>query len=350
MKLDKYISQLLYQYDCVVVPDLGGFVANYKPASINPLKNTISPPSKGISFNKNLNNNDGLLANFIAQKKNISYDKACAEIKSNVNQIKQKLNTETTIKLEGIGVLFYDAEKRVQFNPENSLNYLLDTYGLDTFYCLPIKKATLEEKITKEFKDRTVPLVAVKNKKLSKKILIAAAVGIPLAILTIWIPTQFDLSNTGYANLNPFKSSLKSTYIAKTLPTKNNNTLNEDSFIDALKEAEKNKKFLNYSFIKGENPTIINTKEKTTEKPISTYVVDKIVELHYHIIGGCFSKKNNAKRMVKRLKKEGFNASIIGKRKGLWTVSYNSFSTRKEAVKALAEAKNNNEKAWILNM
>ena len=53
--------------------------------------------------------------------------------------------------------------------------------------------------------------------------------------------------------------------------------------------------------------------------------------------------------MVRRLKKEGFDASIIGKRKGLWTVSYSSFSTRKEAVQFLSEAKTHNEKAWVLN-
>ena len=73
MKLEQYISKLLYQYDCVIVPGLGGFVANYKSATIQPVQNTFSPPSKGISFNKNLNNNDGLLANFIAQEETVSF-------------------------------------------------------------------------------------------------------------------------------------------------------------------------------------------------------------------------------------------------------------------------------------
>ena len=60
-------------------------------------------------------------------------------------------------------------------------------------------------------------------------------------------------------------------------------------------------------------------------------------------------EKRNAKKMVKKLKKSGFNAFIVGKRKGLWTVSYNSFVTKKEAVNALGFAQNHNEKAWILN-
>ena len=80
MKLEQYISELLYQYDCVVVPGLGGFVANYKSATIQPIQNTFSPPSKSISFNKNLNANDGLLANLIAQKEGVIFDVAIKKI------------------------------------------------------------------------------------------------------------------------------------------------------------------------------------------------------------------------------------------------------------------------------
>jgi len=53
--------------------------------------------------------------------------------------------------------------------------------------------------------------------------------------------------------------------------------------------------------------------------------------------------------MVKRLKKKGLNAWLVGKRKQLWTVSYSSFGTRKEAIEALEFAQIENPKAWILN-
>jgi hypothetical protein len=38
MKIEQYISELLYKYDCVIVPGLGGFVANYKSATIQPIQ------------------------------------------------------------------------------------------------------------------------------------------------------------------------------------------------------------------------------------------------------------------------------------------------------------------------
>ncbi len=72
MKIDQHISDLLYCYDCVIIPDFGGFVANYRSAEIDKKRNILYPPSKGIIFNKNLVHNDGLLANKIAKDENTS--------------------------------------------------------------------------------------------------------------------------------------------------------------------------------------------------------------------------------------------------------------------------------------
>ena len=77
---------------------------------------------------------------------------------------------------------------------------------------------------------------------------------------------------------------------------------------------------------------VVNLKEKSIAKPVSTYVEQTKKALTHHIVGGCFSEKKNAKKMVEELKGKGFDAFIIGKRKGLWTVSYSSFSTQKEAA------------------
>ena len=57
-KIDKHINELLYNHDCVIVPEFGGFVTNYASAKIHPVQHTFTPPSKNIVFNKNLKNND----------------------------------------------------------------------------------------------------------------------------------------------------------------------------------------------------------------------------------------------------------------------------------------------------
>ena len=51
MKVEKHISELLYDHDCVIIPELGGFVGNYTPAQIHPVRHTFTPPFKNIIFN-----------------------------------------------------------------------------------------------------------------------------------------------------------------------------------------------------------------------------------------------------------------------------------------------------------
>ncbi|MBL4594242.1 MAG: SPOR domain-containing protein [Flavobacteriales bacterium] len=349
MKLEQYISELLYKYDCVIVPGLGGFVANYKSATIQPIQNTFSPPSKSISFNKNLNNNDGLLANLIAQKENINFNVANKKIEDYVLTISHDLKLKKRVLLKDVGTLFLDTENRTQFEPADTVNYLLSSFGLSVFQKQPIKRATIEEKITKEFKNRTTPLTVVKNgKSSSTKWKFAAAIAIPLAFLAGWMPTQYDLTgDLTYANLNPFKPTEKAIYT----PTKSEfvfNDVKESTVKEQMALADENTYFLEISFDKNETPIIVQLKEKPIAEAVSTYVSSSIRDLKYHIIGGCFSSKNNARKMVRKLKKAGFEASIVGQRKGLWTVSYNSFATRKEAVSALADAQDHNTKAWVL--
>jgi hypothetical protein len=349
MKLDHYIADLLFQYDCVIVPGLGGFVTNYKSASIQPIQNSFYPPSKGISFNKNLRNNDGLLANFIAQKENISYDVSYKKIEDFVLIINKELRLKKTILLAEIGALFLDAENRIQFEPSTTVNYLLESYGLPIFQKPPIKRTTIEDKIKKEFKDRTAPLAAKETTGKTKKWMVAAAITIPLIFFAIWIPTQYDVTgNLNYANLNPFTPSSKSIYT----PNKSIIDINpteESNIKDKIALADVNAQYIQVSFDKNEATFVVKLRDNPVAEVVNTYVSTKDEYLHYHIIGGCFSKKSNAKRLVKKLKQDGFDASILGKRKGLWTVSYNSFATRKEALTLFANAKAHNSKAWILN-
>ncbi|MCO6499979.1 MAG: SPOR domain-containing protein [Vicingus serpentipes] len=350
MKIDQYISELLFQYDCVIVPELGGFVGNYKPASIQSIQNTFNPPSKQISFNRHLNSNDGLLANHIAQKENVSYDRACEEINAFTLAIQQRLNAKESVLMEEVGTLFLDTENRIQFEPKLSTNYLLASYGLTSFQKSPIKRATLEDKITKEFKDRTTPLKVVKEGNTStKKWMLTAAITIPFIFFSIWIPSKYNLGgDINYAHLNPFKPTPASVYSERTaVPVFEE--VDENDIQSQLLSSSEDAYFVKVAFAKNGTPVTIKLKEQPTIEAVSTFVATNKKELQYHLVSGCFSKKSNAKQMVKSLKEEGFNAWIVGKRKGLWTVSCNSFATRREAVDALADARFSNVKVWVLN-
>ena len=74
MSIFKDISHLLHSNDCVILPDFGAFILKSKSAYVE--NNEFFPPSKYVSFNSMLKDNDGLLAKFISEKKKISYKKS----------------------------------------------------------------------------------------------------------------------------------------------------------------------------------------------------------------------------------------------------------------------------------
>jgi hypothetical protein len=93
MILANYITDLLYRYDCVIVPDFGGFITNKVGAKINKETQTFYPPTKQITFNSLLKHNDGLLANYIASSENISFEKASTAISLAVIKWQNELQT-----------------------------------------------------------------------------------------------------------------------------------------------------------------------------------------------------------------------------------------------------------------
>jgi len=129
MMLEKYIKDLLYRYDCVIVPNFGAFIANQKSAKVE--GNKFLPPFKQITFNSLIQNNDGLLANHIAQTDKMPYETALNFIKFEVEEWIDKLLDEELI-LEGIGNFFL-VNDVIQFEPDNSINFLTSSFGLSNF-------------------------------------------------------------------------------------------------------------------------------------------------------------------------------------------------------------------------
>ena len=58
IELARHIEILLLENDCVIVPELGGFIAHYQPAYYAESDNIYFPPMRTIGFNPQLTMND----------------------------------------------------------------------------------------------------------------------------------------------------------------------------------------------------------------------------------------------------------------------------------------------------
>ena len=347
IKIDLYISDLLYSYDCVVIPDFGGFVANYGTAKIQPIQHKITPPSKQISFNKNLKNNDGLLSNHIAEKQSLSYNDANELIKSFVNQSIEGLNKGDKIKIEKVGTLYLDPERNIQFIAEEKNDFLLDSFGLGTMRVQPIVRAGAEERIKEEIK-KVIPLVKEEEKKRRSIFWPAAATLLVWLVGAYFLNLQYnvvDTSSVQYSNLfnvskeNPAFEEREAAVFSRLVENKSELKLEEGLFNYTISDTETTSIWVD------------NRPEEVEIKLDNTTVVKEALkqDLKYHVMGGCFSNKRNAEKLVKKLIRKGYDARLLGKFKNLHAVSFGSFTSNNDARTLLSKVKSEeNKAAWLL--
>jgi nucleoid DNA-binding protein len=147
MNLGKYIQKLLMEHETVIVPGLGAFVSKYKSAEPDGESGKMLPPSKGISFEPKVQNNDGVLAGQIAEQEQVSHFEALKKIKEECEDIIFRLDKGERVTLENTGVLFYNQNREIQFVPSGEENLLVDAFGLEAI-SLPDKSGIVQKEQT----------------------------------------------------------------------------------------------------------------------------------------------------------------------------------------------------------
>ena len=304
MKLSQYISDLLYRYECVTIPEFGAFLSKPISARIDNATSNFYPPQKQLSFNVQLKSNDGLLTSYISEIEKISYEKANYKIQKQVVQLKSRLKKGETIVFKHIGELTPSKKGIISFSPSSHLNYLSDAFGLVSFVSPTISR--------KSFVKDSKPNDAIKlpsRGERSKQFIRYASMVIVFMGLggSIW-------SNLHLAEIEK-ENILAQREANITLESK----IQEATFV-----------------IDRPLPAVtISLKKKTNE---------------FHIVAGAFRVEANCKKKLQQLKELGYNAQRIGvNRYGLHQVVYESFEIRKDAEKALSEIRKvHNRSAWML--
>ena len=152
MKIAKYVSDLLFDFECVVIPGLGGFLTDDKPVSINEVTHSFSPPFRKVHFNVQLRTNDGLLVNHVAQQEQIGYKTAKQRVDQFVFQCHNALTEGKKINFKNIGSLYHDVDKNIVFKQDIKVNYNPNSFGLSSLVSPAITRPTDEEKIKKVVK------------------------------------------------------------------------------------------------------------------------------------------------------------------------------------------------------
>lgn len=323
-RIATHIFQLICENDCVIVPEFGGFVAQYSSAKLDDSTGFFAPPFRQILFNKNLLNNDGLLANSFAKTENISFNDATVLIKKEVELIKRELELKKQIEIIGIG-LIYIHDNIIKFK-QNSENLLKDSFGL--------KPLNINEFINENIQDTKVLTLTTPNNIGLKKWWIAAAI-VPLIFYSAWIPLKTNLfsekASFHYSDLNPFTFSKQKKYFPEKL-------FNLKVDVPIIKTE------LKEDIPKSNNSIQLNNIENNAD-----IINPNTVSSKFHVIVGCFGNKKNAKKLIRNLNKKGLNTFELDIHKNLHRVSAGSFISKEKAKMERNQLKFNlGISSWVL--
>ena len=388
MNIGPYISELLYDYECVVLPGFGGFIVNDKPASINRITHQFKPPFRQIIFNVHLSANDGLLTDHIAHTEGLTYQEVKIRLDAVVATYRKQLEKGQKVFVGKIGELYLDENKHIVFDQDTATNYNPNSFGLTGFVSPSISRTTDQEKIkgiiAGREKGTSKPVdrkpAATKKQRVTRKkessfslVRSLAVAGIMVLILGIgWGVTNRDevknywennasaiplfynnvndyvLNSFGRLALNDDKSLYTPRENADFSITKEVTPVEISNNEVSKTEITENKEII-VPELKTETPVL---KEEPEIKPdiVVKKPVVKPTTRKYYIIAGSFSKEKNAVLLIQQLAEHGYQAQIADtNQNGMYRVAYLGIEKLKQAKQMLATIRQEqNPEAWIL--
>lgn len=309
MALEKYIKELLFEYECVTIPGFGAFLTRSYGFQVNNMTGEFNPSRKELTFNSLLTSNDGVLANYFAKKQKISYERAIRLIEKEAANWKKKLNTQP-IFIGSLGKMMLNQNKKIEFKPYGKLNFDSSVFGLSSFIKEPLtnKNKIFSFQLIKESLE-SIP----ENKKIVPKSFYHIAA---IALITV----LFSASSFYFVDQYITNQRLVNLEVAQNIIQKN---------------------------VQSE---IFNLGKLNSISLSIDVVKPKSNITFYSIIAGTFRNKSYAERKIKALKKQGYNAALAEiNPKGMFRVAYGRFKSKGEATELLYLLKYTLKKdAWYL--
>lgn len=348
----KGIKEQLYTNNYLVLPSFGGFVLKSRSSHFSSSGGSLHPPSKSVSFNSQLKQNDGLMAQWLQREISCSADEALSHLNDFSNFCLGVLSAKRRLTIDGIGFFYIDFENNICFEPQQDSNFLCDSFGLSPISLKPLLSEQTEltkETIIKEpvFVDRRIerdPIEApIRSSKRNFKSLVNTIIVATLSLsLLILIIANSKSAGTLYSSAFETKGNGVYTpqiYTELSIPmttTSNVGYVADANGIATLELADK--KSISVLAIENKLNSALNT------SMTDGYSNKK----GYEIVLGCFTVFSNAQRMNKSLNAQNIRNTISAKNtKGMYVISDGSYTNREAAVQKLQELKVLFPKAWI---
>jgi cell division septation protein DedD len=330
MNLAVYLTDLLKTNDCVIIPDLGGFIANYLPAVSNSQGDQFYPPAKELIFNSKLKKNDGLLVNHISEREGIGYLEARKIVSEFVSECIFRLENGERIEFEQIGSLRYDSGEHLIFEADKTENLRTDTFGLQSFH-FPRLINKYAQPAKPVFKDKA-PEPQTHRRPVVKYLLITLPVIAALYLVPKFILNEPSVKqqNAGTASISLTDSPATASHQAVSETAKEVAPSDKQITSDSkIQEADATK----------DNMPVVASPGASNVLPAENTPIQAPGQISgkFYVVGGCFKIRENAEKLADQLAKQGYHPEVSALGKEFFRVSVESFQDRKEAESVLAK-------------
>ena len=355
IELAQHIEALLLENDCVIVPNFGGFVAHYAPATYVKEENLFLPPTRIIGFNSQLKLNDGVLVQSYMSAHDTSFADATRMVEKEVDALIGLLHEEGKAHLENVGEIHYNIYGNYEFTPYDHKITTPSLYGLDSFEMRELSTLQRKERVL-------VPANLTKEKKtyeisISRTLLRNAAAMIAVIVMFFAFSTPVEntyVEKNNYAQLLPgelFEQIEKqSVAVTPVSVVAKHNPQNAATFQTKKVSVDKPRtsKPIAVKEIKvAKQETAPATPAVAT--PATPSVQPQASHPFHIIVAGGIGLKD-AEAMAEQLKAKGFAEAKALNSDGKIRVSIRSFENREEATRQLLELRKNEtyKNAWLL--
>ncbi|WP_247236376.1 SPOR domain-containing protein [Telluribacter sp. SYSU D00476] len=375
--VEKYIRKLLYEQDCVIIPELGGLLTHHINAQYNSASGMFSPSQKRVAFNEVLKLDDGLLTFYISVNEKISREEAMSCVKKYTETLRASLREEGKAAIPGVGDFRNNSEGKLVFEPDSTQNFNVDWFGFQSIKAVelkanassyveepvlhpaPVFEAIAATEVETEEEEMTEEEVTTRKTRWgwSGWAAAAAAAGMAFYLSVFYAPSG---TNSMLSTLNPFYGV--SEYVQTTMAEKQIAESKDDLTIE-----------IEDDLVIAPEETLVADEQQATvpAQPVSAKVaiaepqkvadlapkaaspvvtpVDNVVKKFY-VIAGSFESMKNAQILLTQLQQGGFANAFIMEQKGngLIKVSAQGYDSMNEAYNNLeAVEKVAGEGVWV---
>ena len=345
----KYISELLYDHECVIVPDFGAFISKESPATLDYVNHILTPPSKEVRFNGQLLTDDGLLIGYMAKKMDVTMTESAKMVHEFAMRSLAVLEASGVLRLDGMGVLTRVTDRDYIFQLDDNLNLFGDAFGLTTIKAQPIYRREtyqhIAEQIATEQKTKNTLMTVHEEEgeqrphhvtRSNYKWFRAAAYSMMIATVLVLLGWGADRGDSRFASWNPLFYSSPNEFIAKHF----NVNFGKRVIFDKVDRIPMKSWCL---------PAF--DEEVTHLEPVDLDYLKPIDPRCYYIIGASLRSEADAQRCVSMFKKLGFDNAVAlpMNEDGNVRVAYELAMGRDVALRRLEIIqKDYNEAAWLL--